>query len=249
MYSELRAKAREKLAGKWGKAAFISFIYFLIFFLISFVQGSVEDNTFFKFLISILLYVIEIPLSFGLIMALFKLFKNEDVSALSIFDYGFTNFSKSWSISLRIILKMILPLILIVASYILFGVSFYLYIRSSFLSIYSNSTSSVGLATFLMFAGLVLIIIGSIWGTMKFYYYQLAYLISIDNPDMLPADAVLKSKELMTNNRGKLFCLQLSFIGWAILGVFTLGIGYFWLIPYIQFANICFYEKLVNNEE
>ena len=48
----------------------------------------------------------------------------------------------------------------------------------------------------------------------------------------------------MTGNRGKYFVLQLSFIGWAILACLTLGIGMFWLTPYITVATICFYEAL-----
>jgi uncharacterized membrane protein len=51
----------------------------------------------------------------------------------------------------------------------------------------------------------------------------------------------------MKNNRGKLFGLQLSFIGWAILATLTLGIGYLWLMPYLQFALIAFY-KFVNGD-
>ncbi|MGN1327122.1 MAG: DUF975 family protein, partial [Clostridia bacterium] len=49
------------------------------------------------------------------------------------------------------------------------------------------------------------------------------------------------SRQLMAGKRGKLFCLQLSFIGWAILAACTLGIGYIWLMPYIQFAMFAFY--------
>ena len=33
-------------------------------------------------------------------------------------------------------------------------------------------------------------------------------------------------------------------MGWAILTVFTLGIGYLWLLPYMYVANVCFYDRL-----
>ena len=51
----------------------------------------------------------------------------------------------------------------------------------------------------------------------------------------------------MIGNRSKLFCLHLSFIGWAILAVLTFGIGYLWLLPYIQFSMFAFYKKLTGN--
>ena len=86
-----------------------------------------------------------------------------------------------------------------------------------------------------------------IWSITKSYYYQLAYLIAADNPEMSSKEAVLKSEELMNNKRGKLFCLQFSFVGWAILASFTLGIAYLWLLPYIQFALIAFYKYATGN--
>jgi uncharacterized membrane protein len=42
----------------------------------------------------------------------------------------------------------------------------------------------------------------------------------------------------------KLFLLDLSFIGWAILSLFTFGIGFFFLQPYVQIAHAAFYEDL-----
>ena len=40
------------------------------------------------------------------------------------------------------------------------------------------------------------------------------------------------------------FVLILSFLGWALLMLFTLGIGYFWLIPYMQVTMCNFYNNL-----
>lgn len=42
----------------------------------------------------------------------------------------------------------------------------------------------------------------------------------------------------------KLFLLDLSFIGWAILCIFTFGIGLLFLKPYMQVAHAAFYEDL-----
>ena len=43
-----------------------------------------------------------------------------------------------------------------------------------------------------------------IWAVTKSYYYQLAYFVAIDNPDMTSKEVVLKSEELMQNKRWKL---------------------------------------------
>jgi uncharacterized membrane protein len=48
----------------------------------------------------------------------------------------------------------------------------------------------------------------------------------------------------MKGHKMKLFLLDLSFIGWSLLCIFTLGIGLLWLIPYMQSARAAFYEDL-----
>ena len=40
------------------------------------------------------------------------------------------------------------------------------------------------------------------------------------------------------------FFLGLSFIGWMLLCLLTLGIGFLWLIPYIQVTYAKFYLNL-----
>ena len=42
----------------------------------------------------------------------------------------------------------------------------------------------------------------------------------------------------------KMFLLDLSFIGWAILCCFTLGIGFLFLAPYVEASHAAFYEDL-----
>ena len=245
MSSELRAKAREKLTGKWGKAVGITFAYLVIVFLISFIQAHTEDQAFLYLVVSIIAFVIEIPLSFGLMYSFYKLFRNEETSAFDFCSLGFSNFGRSWRVTGRMISKMIGPMILIIIAYILIMSSFSMFIMSSAYSVmYSSSSSSVGTAGVLTLVGFVILIASSIWATTKMYYYMLSYLIAMDNPEMTAKETVEESRRLMTNNRAKLFWLQLSFIGWAILNAFTFGIGSLWLIPYIQFAIFSFYDKV-----
>lgn len=110
-----------------------------------------------------------------------------------------------------------------------------------------DSFTTVGLI--LAILGFVLIFICSIVFYTKQLHYILSYNIAYDEPEMPSKDVVLKSKTLMKGNRGNYFVLTLSFVGWAILSVFTLGIGIFWLTPYIMVSTICFYEILANKQE
>ena len=36
---------------------------------------------------------------------------------------------------------------------------------------------------------------------------------------------------------------------WILLSILTLGIGFLWLIPYMQVTEVKFYESLINNNE
>ena len=160
---------------------------------------------------------------------------------------GFGNFAKSWKISFSILGKVIVPVILMIVAYFIMAFGIAMTAASSIAYAYGVSSSSSGFALLMMFLGIILVFVSAIWLAVKSYYYQLSYIVACDNPDMLPKDCVLRSQELMTGRRGKLFCLQFSFIGWAILATFTLGIGYLWLVPYIQFAIVAFYDAFAHN--
>ena len=67
----------------------------------------------------------------------------------------------------------------------------------------------------------------------------------VENPEMTAKEAITASKELMDGHKGDLFTLDLSFIGWALLCCFTLGIGVFFLNPYTNAAYAAFYRDLV----
>jgi len=74
--------------------------------------------------------------------------------------------------------------------------------------------------------------------------YSLVYFIALDNPELKTSEVLKKSKNMMNGHKLDYFILQLSFIGWAILGIFTLGILYLWLIPYMQVTIANFYNQL-----
>lgn len=83
-------------------------------------------------------------------------------------------------------------------------------------------------------------------GIIKAYSYSMTSFILKDNPELQYNGAIDKSMEMMRGKKMKLFILDLSFIGWAILSLFTLGIGFLFLSSYIQSSHAVFYEELKN---
>ena len=49
---------------------------------------------------------------------------------------------------------------------------------------------------------------------------------------------------MMAGNKGKLFCLGCRFIGWFLLGIVTLGIGFLWILPYYYASLSKFYDDV-----
>jgi len=84
-------------------------------------------------------------------------------------------------------------------------------------------------------------------GIIKAFSYSQAFYILADNPDLGPIEAITLSRRMMDGAKGKLFALYLHFFILGILCLFTLGIGFLWLIPFINTARAEFYEDLKKN--
>jgi uncharacterized membrane protein len=78
--------------------------------------------------------------------------------------------------------------------------------------------------------------------------YALSFYILAENPAMVPMEVLRRSKQMMNGYKLKLFYLGLRFIGWGILCIFTLGIGFLWLIPYAMTSVTLFYEDVKSRQ-
>lgn len=82
-------------------------------------------------------------------------------------------------------------------------------------------------------------------GIIKSFSYAMVPYILADDPSLSAREAITLSRKMMNGNKWKLFVLDLSFIGWIILSVFTLGIlGIFYVNPYIYSTYAEFYNTL-----
>ena len=65
-----------------------------------------------------------------------------------------------------------------------------------------------------------------------------------DYIDIEAMQALKESVRIMRGKKGKLFYLQLSFMGIYLLGAIACGIGLLWVIPYMQVTMANFYRKI-----
>lgn len=69
-------------------------------------------------------------------------------------------------------------------------------------------------------------------GIVKSYSYRMVPYLLTDNPFLETERAITLSRELMDGNKFNTFVLDLSFIGWYILGMIPFGIGVLFVNPY-----------------
>ena len=238
--SEIKKNAREALRGKWGIAISILLIYWAFSFLIAILESMFKNfSPAIYTIISFAYYLISIPLHFGLVISFMKLKRNTAVSAFDFLKDGLSHFTKSWGIALYTTLKLLLPFICLILVFILLFTLFAFNLKM---------TNSSTVTILLTVCSVILYIATLIYMVSRAFLYVLAMNIAYDHPELSSKACVLKSEALMKGNRGNYFMLELSFIGWYILAILSLGIGILWLLPYMQVASICFYEKVANLE-
>ncbi len=101
--------------------------------------------------------------------------------------------------------------------------------------------TSIVVSIFVILWTLLLIIPGII----KSLSYSQTFYVLKDHPEYSMTEAITESRKIMQGYKWKYFLLNLSFIGWGILSLFTLGIGLLWLIPYMTTSLGSFYNQRI----
>lgn len=81
-------------------------------------------------------------------------------------------------------------------------------------------------------------------GIVKRYAYRMVPYILSEEPDLEADDAIRRSMDMTRGHKWNMFVLDLSFIGWYILGALMLGIGIFFVHPYYEATYTQLYDTL-----
>jgi uncharacterized membrane protein len=106
---------------------------------------------------------------------------------------------------------------------------------------FSSAVSASILTGLFTFLWLLLLIVPGIIAALS--YSQTFYILA-ENPSMGGMEAINKSKEMMQGHKARFFGIILSFAGWFLLALLSVGIGFLWLIPYYHLTLTKFYEEL-----
>ncbi len=86
-------------------------------------------------------------------------------------------------------------------------------------------------------------------GIIKAISYSQALYIIAENPNMPAMEAIRQSERMMAGRKWEYFVLGLSFLGWALLLIPTLGLISIWLEPYMQMTMVNFYSDLKSKQD
>ena len=80
---------------------------------------------------------------------------------------------------------------------------------------------------------------------VKSYEYRMIPYLLAEDTTMTAKEAFFQSRQLMKGQKWNAFVLDLSFLGWNMLSIFTLGIlGILFVNPYRNMTNAALYERL-----
>lgn len=216
VYSDIRARARESLRGNWGQAVGVAFVASLL--------GGPLANSDFSFNLNIDAELLEmLPEYVTTIVA--AITSINGILALVQFIIGGSIQLGFATYLLKLHHRQETRFDDLFSQFHRFGQGF----AQKFL---------VGLYTFLW--ALLFIIPGIV----KSYSYAMTPYIMAEHPELTAREAITRSRELMNGHKAELFMLDLSFIGWGLLSILTLGIGMLWLDPYNSAARAAFYREI-----
>lgn len=230
---KIKGKALNQLEGKYIIPIVAIIIYGLIVFLANIVAKLIYNENmtvFFAMIIKGLIYM-------GLLQIFIKVARNKKADIMDLFKRT----DLFWKCAAITIILFSFTLLCGVLEVIAFNA------LNSFISYQTDLNKLI--LSFLIITGIVLCAaIAIFYGSLMISCSQVYYIL-YDNENMPVIDIFNKSMDIMENHRLDYLIYVLSFIGWIIVGILTLGILFIWIIPYIEISNVYFYDEVVKLEK
>lgn len=86
-------------------------------------------------------------------------------------------------------------------------------------------------------------------GIIKSYEYRMVSYLLVEDPNLTSGEAIEISRNLTDGHKWDMFVLDLSFLGWYLLGALLFGIGMFFVTPYEEATLARLFNVLSGNDE
>lgn len=248
--SEIKKAALNKLDWK------ISFLVSLIFALattalsyaLTYVSNLTQNVPILLVSVNIIYLALFLPLSYGFISSISKLYNGKKVAGTTMFNDAILNFSKVIKIFILTMLRILLPSIIIIVA-----ITGILFLTLQNLPITNDNMSGYSLYILLLYA------ITFVGVALSAIPYVLSSYILAENKDLTAKEIVDNSATLMANHKWDFVKLIISFLGWfltlaviiaiasmqfgEIIASLLQGTGMILLMPYFITSIKVFYEE------
>lgn len=238
---EIKSIAKSKLKGRWLNIVLLTLIIALLEVVASELIGRTEG------MISTILSLANNFLLMPAITAAGIIYTIKFVKSKSVISLGEAIPSiNTWG---RFIMNMIVTMIFSIPIFIVFFIS-NIFLVLSITSVHSAMLrGEIAIDPMLAIWGIVLIIIiliAFLAVIVGIILFPLPYLMAEETCGIW--EAVKKTFSIMKGHKWELFVMGLSFLGWIMLSILTLGIGLLWLLPYIQVTLRIYYLSITGRE-
>lgn len=263
---ELKREAKESMAGRRPSTYLVALVYVLIVLVLQFLSmrirypgltfqeiaalyaGRIDPETLLRLLYyspgtigTLLFYAIEIMsliVGVGLFSFCLLVSRRAEAGFGSLFD-GFGIFFRAlWLSILRALLLMLWALPAMAGAVI---AALYVQGETLIQGIGPRLVQGLGDTALVLFA-VVLMIAGLVLEIIAAYRYSMCFFILLDAPDKGAFQCLQESREMTRGFKGKLFVLDLSFLGWMLLSVIPFVVLY--TLPYMLVTQANYYRVL-----
>lgn len=228
---ELKKLSKSQLKGNWKTPVLVMLVYTIAVMALSSIT-EFSDSMGINLISTIFVLGLEIWFIVGFANFFLKFSENDGKAKFDDLLVSKKSILKSLGIfALMFIIGIVLGIIIIFATS----------------SMIAYSVLSESVSTGMIVGVLILAIVLSIPIVILELALAMTPYIFVDKEELGLIDSIKLSIKMMKGNKWNLFVINLSFIGWALLCILTLGIGYLWLGPYIQLTVTNFYIDIDNN--
>lgn len=230
--SQLRAAARAALDGKWWPLIGFVFVFWCVQFAVEMVAG------FIPLLGAFIPLALTGPFMLGLMSNILRVSRGGESDFNDLWS-GFHNFGRAFGIYVLPALMIFVPIFVVgIMVVIVGGAMGFMAGQESF---GDPSSASAGFIIALLLLVMIPLCIYAIYIQTRFSFI---YFILADHPETGVIDVLKGSWRLTSGRVLKVFWLGLTFIGWGLLAMLTLGLGLLALTPYMMVAYAKLYDDL-----
>lgn len=238
---EIKSLAKDKLKGRWTNFVLLTLIIVAIELIVSFAINEIDSLAMFSILNLCNYFLLAPALNAAGIIYVIKFVDSDEKLAIK----EALPTKRVWVNFIKIILAS--TLFILPAGLVIFGAQIISVLTARVSQIIAYSSSMFFDSDVItIFTGVIVVamIISTIYCTIiSLFLFPLSYVMT-EEQDLGVWEGVGKAFKIMKGHKWELFVLGLSFIGWGLLSILTLGIGMLWLLPYIQTTMRIYYLEI-----